>query len=1106
MANYNKSFNFRNGVQVDEDNFLVASTGLVGIGTTIPRYDLDVYGNTNVVGLITSKDLVVSGIASFTNVVIGTGITIYGNTGIISATFYGDGSNLQGVPTSQWVDINSGAGYTSIYSRGNVGVATTSPTSSFQVGGSPEIGQGGVSISSEGNVKASGIITAGYFDGDGSNLTNLNASNVSSGTLSNSRLPSSISVGFVSATNFTSGVSTIGFLTATNSYLGFATVGFATISTLYAGVGTVGVLTATQSTIGFLSATSAVVGTGTITTLRSTTGIITSLSNTFLNSGVGTVGVLTATTANISTATITNITVSSGISTSLQIINANIGVATVGFITASFSNLGVVTASSAKISNINISVNANKIETSSGNLTLDSIGGTIIVDDNFNVTGVSTFESEVTVNTGIVPDASGAYLGSSAKPFSQATIKNIRIGFAGDNNLDTSSGNLTLSASSDLVDINDNLNVSGISTFIGAVTVNTGIVPDVDLDAYLGSNSKYFSGAYVGDIQIGAAASNKITTRNKDLTIDSNTNNVLIDSNLTITGITTINDRVYISGITSSLTGFIPYSDAIGYLGSSDKRFSALYVDNIKIGAGVGNDNKIESSSGDINLSSAGKIALNALSGNIELTPSTGLTTATGSFNVSENVSIKGTANIVGVTTVQTGLLPSSDTGAYLGSSTKSFSEAHIDGIRVGYSGTTTIDTRGGNLILNSTGNSTIIQSGITSIQGDLRVVNDSYLTGILSVAYNTTTQPLLYVDVDNGVIGVGTGDPYNQSPNSNLFIYDSAAQFDLFSTTGGSSIIKLFSDGGTEGRITYNTNGDLILESKVSTGNLDFILNNSGFAGVSSGNFRWKNGFAGSEIATLTWDGKFGINNDEPNSTLNVVGTSSITGNSYFGSNVNVDGNLYVTGIATFVSGINITNDSLPNIITKNINVTSGFSTFNDINIQRLGINTNNPLVEVDAKNSRALFSSIGIGTTGTTENIYNNISLLINGRTVIQSTSHIGIGTTSNFYPGGDPEVVEPTGLEGDIQLFGRSIDLYNTNLNIFKESAVGFNTDLPRGVMDFGYADDSASYYPVVVLPNIDTNTRNGIGDTATGAVIFNTSSNTFQGWDGTSWVTF
>ena len=37
MANIKKNFNFRNGVQVDDDNLLVTSTGLVGIGTTIPR-------------------------------------------------------------------------------------------------------------------------------------------------------------------------------------------------------------------------------------------------------------------------------------------------------------------------------------------------------------------------------------------------------------------------------------------------------------------------------------------------------------------------------------------------------------------------------------------------------------------------------------------------------------------------------------------------------------------------------------------------------------------------------------------------------------------------------------------------------------------------------------------------------------------------------------------------------------------------------------------------------------------------------------------------------------------------------------------------------------
>ena len=36
MANIRKSFNFRNGVQVDNDNFVVNANGLVGIGTSIP--------------------------------------------------------------------------------------------------------------------------------------------------------------------------------------------------------------------------------------------------------------------------------------------------------------------------------------------------------------------------------------------------------------------------------------------------------------------------------------------------------------------------------------------------------------------------------------------------------------------------------------------------------------------------------------------------------------------------------------------------------------------------------------------------------------------------------------------------------------------------------------------------------------------------------------------------------------------------------------------------------------------------------------------------------------------------------------------------------------
>ena len=50
MANIKKNFNFRNGVQVDDDNLLVTATGLVGIGTTIPNESLDVRGNVIVTG------------------------------------------------------------------------------------------------------------------------------------------------------------------------------------------------------------------------------------------------------------------------------------------------------------------------------------------------------------------------------------------------------------------------------------------------------------------------------------------------------------------------------------------------------------------------------------------------------------------------------------------------------------------------------------------------------------------------------------------------------------------------------------------------------------------------------------------------------------------------------------------------------------------------------------------------------------------------------------------------------------------------------------------------------------------------------------------------
>ena len=193
MANIKKSFNFRNGVQVDDDNLKVSSTGLVGIGTTVPTEALDVRGNLVVSG-VSSAITAQAGVMTVTTLnpteIIGAGVSIV--SGIVTAssgivTFYGDARFLQGMPTSQWEDTNTGLGVSSIYNTGGtVGIATTNPVFTFQVGNDPNSGQSGVGIGSFGDIKVSGVITATTFSGNLSgdvtgNVTGTVTGNINSG-------------------------------------------------------------------------------------------------------------------------------------------------------------------------------------------------------------------------------------------------------------------------------------------------------------------------------------------------------------------------------------------------------------------------------------------------------------------------------------------------------------------------------------------------------------------------------------------------------------------------------------------------------------------------------------------------------------------------------------------------------------------------------------------------------------------------------------------------------------------------------------------------------------------------------------------------------------
>lgn len=263
MTNFNKSFNFRNGVQVDVDKFIVRGS-LVGIGTSLPTERFEVTnGNAKFNSLLIANNQELTGIGTFNEIRSGNSIAIQGSSGVVTATaFYGNGATLSNLPTSQWIDVNEpGLGFTSIYAQGNVGVATTSPFWSLQIGGNPERPfENGVGINSNGNIYTTGIISAFRYVGSGIGLTSLDASELKTGIIplevipqiTNIKIPDPLQVGIISATTQFFGdltgiaQSARSLLAGTNlNNLGIITA--SSVIAVAASVGTLGITTATIS-------------------------------------------------------------------------------------------------------------------------------------------------------------------------------------------------------------------------------------------------------------------------------------------------------------------------------------------------------------------------------------------------------------------------------------------------------------------------------------------------------------------------------------------------------------------------------------------------------------------------------------------------------------------------------------------------------------------------------------------------------------------------------------------------------------------------------------------------------------------------------------------
>ena len=243
MANYPKSFNFRNGLQVDNDNFVVNSAGLVGIGTSSPQAPnkLDVHGGARILGLATVTTLEVTGVSTFyDDLKVGNSISFDASAGEITATNVVantfNGGIIVAIATAGWTFEHGGAGISTFIS---VGIGTTSDTN-YDL----KIGSGISFTGDTGSAFYSGVITATTFDGDldaahlttgtipdarfpatlpavsGASLTSLNASNISSGTIDAARVPTlnqnttGTAAGLSGSPNTVLGVTTTGNLTA----------------------------------------------------------------------------------------------------------------------------------------------------------------------------------------------------------------------------------------------------------------------------------------------------------------------------------------------------------------------------------------------------------------------------------------------------------------------------------------------------------------------------------------------------------------------------------------------------------------------------------------------------------------------------------------------------------------------------------------------------------------------------------------------------------------------------------------------------------------------------------------------------------------------------
>jgi len=595
----------------------------------------------------------------------------------------------------------------------------------------------------------------------------------------------------------------------------------------------------------------------------------------------------------------------------------------------------------------NFIVNANGlvgIGTSIPTQILDVHGTTkvtgLVTTTNLAVTGTSNFYSNVDVGTAIKLNSSTGIVSATAFYGDGSNLLNVEqvavagwIVNAGSISTTAKVGIGSLIPSSQL-DVLGDAKISGITTFTGLVDAN--------------------GGATIDNIQIGVTGDNEIDTSSGNLTIDSAGGITTIDDNLIVTGSITGN---VVGNLTGNIVGNVNSSGVSTFSGGIQSNVTGNVVGNV---TGNVTGNVVGNLIGNVDGNLIGNVV-----GNVN---SSGVSTFSG--GIQSNV----TGNVVG-----------NVTGNVSGNLSGNVNSSGVSTFSGGILGNVT-----GNVIGNVIGSATSLTSTAT--------VNINNLTvGV------TTVSTRLYVEQ----IGVGTNSPSSdihlrRSSTSTLQVTsDSAAAIVAVgrsTTLDGNNSALIF--GNTAGIYPYSLGGNSLDVVNYGTGNLNAYLD-YGTAGVGTGSFNWIYGQDPTNpLMSLTYNGNLGLGVTNSTNKLHVVGTSTITGNAFFGQNINVSGNTNISGNLNILGGGSLSVNLTGNV-SGNVNSTVGFSTFNNINVTNnvssfksfIGIGTtgSDPSYQFQVSDQFFVSSSgIGIGTNVRLPNIYVSA---IDANAVFKS---VGIGTT--------------------------------------------------------------------------------------------------------------